>query len=71
MSTASNEIKLPQPLIDKLIKQAKRTCWDDNDDFNPYDWGGGNFDDTYSGGCEDGETHLARDILNELGISYD
>ena len=42
---------------------AKRQEWSDDEDFDPNDYSGGNFDDAYSGGCADGETSLARNIL--------
>ena len=58
--------------IERLKKAARRETWDDDEseDFNPCDRSGGNFDDAYFGGQEDGETHLARDILTNLGISW-
>ena len=57
--------------IERLKKAARRETWDeDAEDFNPYDRSGGNFDDAYFGGQEDGETHLAREILSNLGIEW-
>lgn len=38
------------------------------DDFIPYDWFGGNMDDAYNGGVEDGERQLAAEIRDLLGI---
>ena len=59
--------------IERLKKAARRETWDEGEDggFNPYDFSGGNFDDAYQGGQDDGETHLAREILSALGISWD
>lgn len=51
----------------KLKKLAERECWIDADDFNPYDYSGGNYDDAYYGGSSDGETILARELLAEFG----
>lgn len=50
-----------------LEKLAKRDCWSDSpEDFNPMDFSGGNFDDAYFGGVEDGKAELARALLNIL-----
>ena len=51
-----------------IKKQAERKTWpDDADgDFNPMEYSGGNFDDAYYGGCDDGETDAARAMLKEL-----
>ena len=45
---------------------AKSTLQDDIDNFNPYDSCGGNFDDCYYTGAEDGETLLARHLLEKF-----
>ena len=37
------------------------TCF--TEDFCPNDYAGGNFDDAWSGGMNDGVTHLANQIL--------
>ena len=51
-------------------KLAKRHCWSDHpDEFNPMDFSGGNFDDAYFGGVEDGKAELARELLNMLQAS--
>lgn len=47
-----------------LEKLASRKCWFENEDFNPYELAGGNFDDAYDGGYADGEASLAQSILN-------
>ena len=60
-----------EKLIDSLIVLAKKKAWFDNEDFSACDYSGGNYDDAYSGGSNDGEIGLARSILNELKISYD
>ena len=45
---------------------AKREIWEDMEDFNPADFSGGNFDDAYFSGCQDGSTSLARTILKDF-----
>ena len=49
-----------------LIELSKRDCWSDDDDFNPYEFSGGNYDDAYYGGRDDGEAILAYKILKEF-----
>jgi hypothetical protein len=65
---------MKQEVIDKLIKAAKDKTLVDNteeESFSPYDTFGGNIDDAYWGGSSDGETLMARFVLDELGIKYD
>lgn len=45
---------------------AQRKTADSSEDFNPADWFGGNFDDAYFGGVEDGFSAMAADVLPEL-----
>lgn len=55
-----------------MIKKANReTLTDNSEDFNPYDFFGGNMDDAYFGGSEDGETELAREVLTAFGIDWE
>jgi hypothetical protein len=64
---------MKQEVVDKLIKTAKdKTTIDDcGGNFNPYDTFGGNMDDAYWGGISDGETLMARYVLDELGIKWE
>ena len=48
-------------LIEKTAEYDTHT--DDNEDFNPMDNSGGNFDDCYQMGCEDGEINFARELI--------
>ena len=48
-----------------LENYAKRSTWSDNEDFNVFEYSGGNFEDAYDGGFDDGETNMAQTILNE------
>ena len=50
-------------LIAKLKKLAVQTAATDNEDFSAYDYSGGQPDDAYDMGCEDGEIALARELL--------
>ena len=59
-----------EELIEKLKTLAKKECWLDDDDFNPYDFSGGNYNDAFWGGHDAGEIQLAQEILGKLGISY-
>lgn len=57
-----------EKIIDILIKVAeKKTCRDisleEGDYFNIDDFAGGNIDDAYNLGLQDGEIELARRIL--------
>lgn len=63
---------ISEAIIEKLKQTAKRSAHtDDIEEFNPYEFSGGNFDDAYFAGQEDGETLLARQILSDLGISWE
>jgi len=61
---------MKQEMIDRLTQMAKRTCCDEEIDedefFNPDDFAGGNIDDAYQGGFDDGETYLAREVLKAI-----
>lgn len=50
-------------ICDKL---SKRDIWCDDEDFNPCDFSGGNYDDAYYGGLADGKAILAKQILSLL-----
>jgi hypothetical protein len=60
-------------ILQKLIQLAKtptcyEACEEDGDEYNPGD--NGNFDDAFEDGSVYGEILLAREILDNLGISY-
>jgi hypothetical protein len=46
-----------------LEKIAARDCWCDDEEFMADDYAGGNIDDAYNGGSDDGEALLARSLL--------
>ena len=64
------DVNIPASLIESLKLRAKGTCWGDEDDFNPFERSGGNFDDAYEGGYDDGLRRAAREILDAIGIQY-
>lgn len=49
--------------IEKLKKLAQRATSITEEDFNAYDSSGGNYDDAWAYGMDDGETLLAQKIL--------
>jgi len=53
-------------ISEKLKRLAKKECWFDDEECIINDWAGGNIDDAYQGGCVDGETALARELLKEF-----
>lgn len=61
-------MNISEEFVEELKKLAARDCWCDGDDFSPCAYSGGNYDDAYYGGSDDGETLLARAVLKELGV---
>jgi hypothetical protein len=62
-----------EKFVERLKKAAKRQCWtedEESEDAIINDYAGGNIDDAYQGGVEDGETYLAREILTHLKIEW-
>lgn len=53
-------------LKDKLTWLAAKCLHSDTPHFSPYDASGGNSDDAYSLGIDDGEILLARSLLREF-----
>lgn len=50
-------------LVAYIKKTAEKPCKCDKADFDVYDYSGGNFDDAYEIGLNDGEISYARIIL--------
>jgi hypothetical protein len=50
-----------------LEKIAKRKAWSDDEEFMVDDYAGGNIDDAYYGGTNDGEVLLSRALLKLFG----
>jgi len=51
-----------EKLIALINAKAAEKARGDNDEFNAMDWSGGNFDDAYSIGTDDGEIFFARQL---------
>ena len=49
-----------------LQKTAGKAAWQDDKEFVPDDYAGGNIDDAYNGGVSDGEILVCREILELL-----
>jgi hypothetical protein len=64
--------QLTEQQIEKFKKLAKQETSQEycEDDWNPYEISGGNFDDAYYLGCKDSDIYNARFILNLFGIKY-
>lgn len=56
----------PETLNQLIILAQKKVP----DDFNVYDYSGGNYDDAYLLGLDHGEIGLARLVLDNLGVKY-
>lgn len=53
-------------LKDKLMKIANQVVWSDDAEFMVDDYAGGNIDDAFYGGQDDGSVQLARELLTEF-----
>jgi hypothetical protein len=56
-------------LVDRLRGLAEKPAPSDDAEYTPDD--GGNFDDTFAAGVEDGEICLARTLLEMLDEEYE
>lgn len=64
-------IELGDAEIAVLKKLARRETLHEGDgDNNIYDYCGGNYDDAYQLGLDDGETYEARAILTKIGVEW-
>jgi len=57
-----------EKLILFLKNKAEERAGVDSDDFNPYEYSGGNYDDAWSSGISDGEILLARKLVSMYGL---
>jgi len=55
-----------EKIKEKLVNLAKKQTHMSNPDFCSYDACGGNFDDAFEMGMNDGEIYLARRLLKDL-----
>lgn len=61
---------LTPEFIETLKNLASTKTWGDTEDFDVYNYSGGNFDDAFEGGVRAGVIYMARDVLDELNISW-
>lgn len=59
-----------EEMVTKLKTLAAGETWFEDDEFDPMDFSGGNFNDAYDGGLEDGRVDLAREILTSMNIKW-
>jgi hypothetical protein len=59
-------VELTYKQYNELCKRAEKNPKGDDADFNPMDYSGGNFDDCYYLGREDGDIDAAREVLSLL-----
>lgn len=61
-------VELTEKQYEALVRRASvENAYEADDDFNPYDYSGGNFDDCYHLGMEHADRDTAREILDILG----
>jgi hypothetical protein len=53
-------------LIERLKKITAKKAKSETEDFNVNDWSGGNVDDAFQIGYDDGQIHLAESVLETL-----
>lgn len=54
----------------KFLAKRKTSQETYGDEWNPFEFSGGNFDDAYQVGCDDADIENARFILDLFGIEY-
>lgn len=61
-------VEMTEQQYKALVARAEvENGYDADEDFNPYDYSGGNFDDCYQMGLDHGDSDAAREILSILG----
>ena len=61
-------VELTEKQYQALVKRAAvENGYEADDDFNPYAYSGGNFDDCYQMGLEHADSDTAQEILTLLG----
>jgi len=61
---------MEETLKTKLMTLAAMQACCDDEEFDAFIFSGGDFDDAYSYGLQDGEILLAREILDTFCIKY-
>lgn len=55
-----------QAVIDKILATSEKDMKSDDPEFNAYDYSGGNFDDAFQSGMDDGEILFAGELAAML-----
>jgi hypothetical protein len=66
------QLTIDESVLQKYIETAKRTARteDQEEYFDPQDWSGGNFDDCFEMGQDEGTIWATRALLDDLGVKY-
>lgn len=64
-------MNIPNDVLNKIKSYAEEDSAYDDEDFNPMEWSGGNFDDAFSLGVDEGYRQFARELLTMIGKSHD
>lgn len=68
------QLEISQENLNQLINTAEKKMHseyvDEGEVFDPYDASGGNYDDAYELGNEDGDISRARIVLHMVGVNY-
>lgn len=61
-------VEMTQEQYDAIVRRSEEVYgYDAHNDFNPYKFSGGNFDDCYEMGLEHADADAAREVLSILG----
>jgi hypothetical protein len=63
-------VDIPDEVIEKYKKIASQETWTEDEDFDPCSSSGGNYDDAYYAGSDDGHTQAARALLQIIGVDW-
>ncbi len=63
MTITENKVRA---LVERIEKEAALKSVTEDDDFNPMDYSGGNFDDAFEMGIEEGCIRFAEELLDLL-----
>ena len=66
------QLTIEESVLRKYIKEAQRVARTENQEeyFDPQDYAGGNFDDCFEMGQDEGEIWATRALLDDLGVEY-
>lgn len=66
------QVTIEESVLAKFIKEAQRTARTENQEeyFDPQDYAGGNFDDAFEMGMDEGSIFTTRELLDAFGVKY-